>query len=446
MERARGFAWLIVATTTVAMGYLLAEGVRMPPLPELLFWVLLLISAELLPVSLGYQTQVTMSFPITLAVAITYSSQPAVAMAIAGLGAFDVRELRHEIPVWHALFNRAQLMLAVGAAAGVIMLLGGGAPAVAVGAIVHSLANLGLVALWVHQLRGAPLEVAVRGMFPKPVGGFLTVQALLGGLGAVTAAAYQEIGFFVAAFLIPLLFARLSILGARAQQELSERVRRQQQSLLDATERVFAERENERKRIAEDIHDSSLQMLAAAAYGCGNTEAFLDAGKTDEARASVVAARDAVEDAIKGLRESLVDLRRSSVEEGGLTQTIRNFSQQVATVWGAEVKIEGGVGSEPPIPVALAAFQILQEGLVNALKHSDGGAIVVKISDLDNMVHIVVQDEGPGFDPDVEVATDHVGMRLMRERAARVGGRIELQSQPGAGTRLEAILPGGVAS
>jgi two-component system nitrate/nitrite sensor histidine kinase NarX len=83
---------------------------------------------------------------------------------------------------------------------------------------------------------------------------------------------------------------------------------------------------------------------------------------------------------------------------------------------------------------------------VNALKHSDGSAIVVKISDLDNMVHIVVQDEGPGFDPDAEVGKDHVGMRLMRERAARVGGRIDLQSQPGAGTRLEAILPGGVAS
>jgi hypothetical protein len=184
------------------MTYVVAEGVRMPPLPELLFWILLLMSAELLPVSLGYQTQVTMSYPITLAAAITYSSEPAVAMIIAGLGAFDIRELRREIPVWHALFNRAQLMLTVGAASGVILLLGGGALAVAVGAVVHSLANLGLVALWVHQLRGAPLEVAVRGMFPKPVGGFLTVQALLGGLGAVTAAAYQEIGFFVAAFLI----------------------------------------------------------------------------------------------------------------------------------------------------------------------------------------------------------------------------------------------------
>jgi signal transduction histidine kinase len=445
MERAKGYAWLIVVAAAAGMGFSLAAGVRVPPLSEFLFWVLLLTSAELLPVSLGFQTQVTMSFPITLATAITYRSAPAVAMAIAGLGAFDVREIRREIPIWHALFNRAQLMLAVGAASGLILLLGGGALAIAVGALAHSLANLGLVAVWVNQLRGAPLGAALRGMFPQPVVGFITVQALLGGLGAATAAAYEEIGFFVAAFLIPLLFARLSILGARAQQELGERVRRQQQSLLEATERVFAERESERKRIAEDIHDSSLQMLAAAAYGCGNTAAFLDAGKSVEARESVLAAREAIDDAIKGLRESLVDLRRSSVEEGGLVTTINNYAHQLATLWGAEVRIEGDVRREPPIPVALAAFQILQEGLVNALKHSEGSAVVVKISDVDNMVHIVVEDEGPGFDPGSAVGSDHVGMRLMRERAARVGGHIELDSHPGTGTRLEAILPGGVA-
>jgi two-component system nitrate/nitrite sensor histidine kinase NarX len=61
------------------------------------------------------------------------------------------------------------------------------------------------------------------------------------------------------------------------------------------------------------------------------------------------------------------------------------------------------------------------------------------------MVPIVVEDKGPGFDPSAEVGADHVGMRLMKERAERVGGRIELASSPGAGTRLEAILPGGVA-
>ena len=447
-------AWvLIVATIAITFSLYSRQTGTPPPPSELIFWIALLLSAELLPVSLGFQTQVTMSFPITVALAIHFHDQPATAMTIAGLGSFDVREVRREIPLWHALFNRAQLMLAVGAAAAVISAMGGdpfdfpmGAVAIALAAIVHFVVNLGLVGAWVNRFRGVPLNVALKSMPPRPVSGFVVSQAMLAALGAATAAAFKEIHFFVAAFLIPLLFARLSILGARAQEELGARVREQQRSLLEATEKVFEERENERKRIAEDIHDSSLQMLAAAAYGCGNAAAFIDAGRVDAARDAVVSAREAIDDAIKGLRESLVDLRKSSVEEGGLVETIRNFSQQLATLWGAEVRIEGNVASEPPIPVALAAFQILQEGLVNALKHSDGSAVVVNISNIDNMVHIVVEDDGPGFDPETEVGTDHVGMRLMRERAARVGGRIELRSRPGRGTRLEAILPGGVAS
>jgi signal transduction histidine kinase len=453
MTRIRLFAWVTILATIAILLLLVRDGVQQPDAAELLFWIALLMSAELLPVSLGYETQVTMSFPITLAAAIHFHTDPAIAMLIAGLGSFDIREVRRQVPLYHALFNRAQLMLSVGAAAGVINLFRTdpfdfpiGVAAVALAAVVHVAINLGLVSLWIDVLHAVPLSEAFRNLFPRPVGGFVLSQTVLAGLGAATAAAFEEIGFFVVLFLIPLLFARLSILGARAQQELGERVRLQQGALLEATEKVFQERENERKRIAEDIHDSSLQMLAAAAYGCGNTAAFIEAGRHEMAHDAVISAREAIDDAIKGLRESLVDLRRSTVEEGGLVETIRNYAHQLSTLWGAEVRIEGGVSREPPIPVALAAFQILQEGLVNALKHSHGSTVVVKISDIDNMVHIVVEDEGPGFDPTSEVGRDHVGMRLMKERAARVGGRIEIDSRPGSGTRLEAVLPGGVGA
>ncbi len=159
----------------------------------------------------------------------------------------------------------------------------------------------------------------------------------------------------------------------------------------------------------------------------------------------MVAARDAVNGAIVRLRESLGDLRKSAVEAGGLMETIDKFADQVSVLWGADIRIEGRVEHEPPVPVALAAFQILQEGLTNAVKHSEGSPITVKIQEQEAMVHILVEDEGPGFDTTLEVGDDHVGVQLMKERAARVGGRIELESRPGAGTRLEAILPAGVA-
>jgi signal transduction histidine kinase len=373
-------------------------------------------------------------------------------MAIAGLATFDVREIRREIPLWRAMFNRSQAILAVGAASAIISLNEGsifafprGTIAISMGALADIVINLGLVSIMLALHQGIAVSSAVRLLIPRPVFGFWLTQFVLGCLGVATAAVYLRIEYYVVAFLIPLLFARLSILGARAQQELSEKVQKQQHSLLEATERVFQERENERHRIAEEIHDSSLQMLAAATYGLQNAAGLIEDDHPDDAGEAIESVRGAVDGAIHALRSSLVDLRRSAVEQGGLMETIKNYADQTSLLWDREIRLQGDVTHEPPIPIALAAFQILQEGLTNSLKHAKDGPVTVRIEELDSMVHIVVEDQGPGFDPEVRVGEDHVGVKLMRERAARVGGRIELASQPGSGTRLEAILPAGVA-
>jgi signal transduction histidine kinase len=454
MNRYRVYAWTVVLLT---IGFFwLATLQTTPPTPSVatfIFWILILLTLDLLPVSLAFGTEVTMAFPVHVAVAIVFP--PWAAMLVIGVSAVDLREIRGQIPLDRALFNRAQLMLTVGVASYLLSAfdhdqlfqIPDGILLIAAAGILSVITNLTLVALAVHFDEGIPVTRAFRGLIPDPVGGFIASYIVLIGLGAATAFVSEErFGkWAVAAFFIPLLFARLSILGARAQQELSVKVQKQQEALLAATEKVFEERERERKRIAEDIHDTSLQMLAAASYGAGNATAFLGTGKEDQAIEAISASKEAIEEAMKALRESLMDLRRSAVEEGGLLETIQKFADQVATVWGAEVRIEGTIEHEPPIPVALAAVQILQEGLANALKHAGDGPVVLKIRQEEGMVHLVVQDEGPGFDPDAEIGADHHGMRLMKERAARVGGTIVLDSRPGAGTRLEAILPGGLA-
>ncbi|MDQ3941294.1 MAG: hypothetical protein M3238_08090, partial [Actinomycetota bacterium] len=92
-------------------------GQEPPALTTFFFWVTLLIAVEVLPVSLDFETEVTMGFPIHLAVAMIFD--PSTAMVIAGLGSLDPRELRREIALHHALFNRAQTMIAVGTAAAI---------------------------------------------------------------------------------------------------------------------------------------------------------------------------------------------------------------------------------------------------------------------------------------------------------------------------------------
>ncbi|HYO60539.1 MAG TPA: sensor histidine kinase [Actinomycetota bacterium] len=455
MERGKVFAWFVILGTGALMAWSISETSGPgPAISTYLFWIALLAAVELLPVSLGFGTEVTMAFPIYLALAILFRDQVWVAMTITAIGAADPREFTREIPLWRALFNRAHSVLTMAAAAAVLAAYGGdlfsfpaGTVAIGVAAVARLVLNFGLVVVMVHLDARKPLGEAIRALLPTPIPGFFISYVLLTGLGVVTAVAHVKIGAeAVAAILIPLFFARLSIVGARTQQDLSEKLSRQQDALLQATEKVFQERERERNRIAEDIHDSSLQMLAAAAYGCGNASELIDAGRTEQARATIANAREAIDGAIKELRASLVDLRRSTVEEGGLMETIENYVAHVSTLWGTEVRIEGGVAAEPPIPVSLAAVQILQEGLVNALKHAQGSTVVIRVEETDGFVHIVIEDDGTGFDPAASVDDgEHHGMRLMRERAERVGGRIELDTLPGRGTRVEAVLPGGVA-
>ena len=225
MDRFAKLAWVVVA---IALGLLALLWVDQRPSVDpvsFLFWVALLAAIELLPVHMGMKIDVTMGFVIILPVVMLYPAP--VAMAIVGLGSVDPRELQREIPLHRALFNRAQCMLA--AAAATVPFVVWSAPrfsilAIAGAALLRLVVNLGLVSLAVRVERGVPLADIVKQLVPRPVAGFVVTYGLLTGLGAATALVYtreQGGGWAVAAILIPLLFARLSITGARNQQVLS---------------------------------------------------------------------------------------------------------------------------------------------------------------------------------------------------------------------------------
>ncbi len=439
--------WLVIgvlAAPTIALA--VVRGGAFPGWEPFLLWLALLGLAELLPIAVRLGSQVTMTVPIHIALILLFP--PWVAMAITAVGSLDVREFKREISLEDALFNRVQIVLAVGAAAAVVTSF----PSmdirllpIVLAAIVHMIVNLGLVSIGISTEEGVPLQEVLRDLVPSPILGFFVSYGALSALGVVSAIAYNQVGqWSVAAILIPLLFARLSVLGARAKQEMSEKMQKQQESLLEATQRVFQEREDERHRIAEHIHDSSLQLLAAAIYGCENTITHMKSGRPDDATETVIVTRSAVEGAITSLRDSLVDLRRSSLEEGGLMDTVRKYTDQVANLWGVKVDLRGELQHEPPIAVSLGALQILQEGLINSVKHAKTDWVFVWITERGGMVHAVVEDRGEGFDPKEERTEEHVGLKLMSERAERLGGHLDISSQPGAGTRLELILPGGV--
>ncbi len=112
-QSTRVYCWVVVCATAAILASQLASDPAPISLGALLFWIILLMAVDLLPVSLGYNAEVMLGIPILLAIALLF--QPWIAMTIAGLGAIDLREFRREIPLSRAAFNRAQLMLAVGA-------------------------------------------------------------------------------------------------------------------------------------------------------------------------------------------------------------------------------------------------------------------------------------------------------------------------------------------
>lgn len=445
MDRSKGFAWSVVAATAGVFALLLSDGVGdVPSVSALLFWIGLLAAVELLPIYLGYGAELTMGDSMILAIVMLFSAE--IAMIIVGVGSFDPRELSGRIPLHKALFNRAQIMLSVAAAAIPFALLGGTFEflPIVLAALLRLVVNLGLVGAAVAVERRTSVRGILVELVPRPVAGFALSYATLAGLGVVAALVYVRIDngeWAVAAILIPLLFARMSIIAARRQSELSQQLSEQQGQLLKVSEKVFQEREDERGRIAADIHDSSLQSLAAASFAAGNALDLLDMGNPDGARRAISTVRTAVDDSMQALRAALTDLRRSSVGDDGLVTAVSRFADEIETLWPASIRVDASVDEDPPAAIALAALQIVQEGVTNALKHSGSENIDVVLRQDDHALHVVVEDHGGGFTEDPNGDTAHLGLTLMRERASRAGGSVTIGPGRDHGTRVEAILP-----
>jgi two-component system sensor histidine kinase UhpB len=212
----------------------------------------------------------------------------------------------------------------------------------------------------------------------------------------------------------------------------------------DITERKRVEaalrdiREAERSRMARDLHDGVLQDLSYTAAAMGLI--MLEAEGTD-LRGKLQGAIDAARRAAEGLRVAVNDLR---VEE----ETDRTFLELVESLvernrsmaHGYEIGLEVGEGL-PTTSLGDAGTQILrvlQEALTNARRHSGAGNVEVRLSeDGDELVAEVV-DDGRGFEPGIPPG---VGLRSMRERAAALGGKLEIESQVGQGTRVRLWVP-----
>jgi signal transduction histidine kinase len=218
-----------------------------------------------------------------------------------------------------------------------------------------------------------------------------------------------------------------------------ERLRETSKQRRVLVSRLVMAQEEERRRIAADIHDDTIQTMVAL----GIRLELLMPGLTDPALLDEMnALRGTVSDAMSGLRRLLFELRPTSLEREGLAEALKEYLEQATTADGPAYAFEASLGVEPPQEERIVLYRIAQEALVNARKHAAAGAISITLTDDGVGVRLEVRDDGRGFAPELlEDRPGHIGLPSMRERAELAGGWCRIESAPGTGTSVTAWIP-----
>jgi two-component system, NarL family, sensor histidine kinase UhpB len=195
-------------------------------------------------------------------------------------------------------------------------------------------------------------------------------------------------------------------------------------------------REEERRRIASDIHDDPIQVMSAADI---RAQALARQIQDPELRQEAEELRDVIRSSVERLRHLLFELRPPTLASEGLVPALRAYVGDADPV----PEIEDALPFEPPSELRAILFRIAQEAIANARKHASATRIHVSIAALDGGVRLVITDDGLGFDVGVIESPEpgHIGLPTMIERAQLAGGGCEVHSEPGRGTTVSAWLP-----
>jgi signal transduction histidine kinase len=200
--------------------------------------------------------------------------------------------------------------------------------------------------------------------------------------------------------------------------------------------RVIAAQEVERRRLARELHDETGQALTSILLGLRRIEA---APGPEEERAALDELRRLVVSTLTDVRRLAVELHPKALDDFGLVPALERLVSTWRAQTGLEVVVASQLGGELRGDPAVALYRIVQEALVNVVKHARAHHVSVVLTRKNAHVLAVIEDDGRGFDPEAD--TDGSGIAHMRERAQLLGGRFLVESRAGAGTTLVVEVP-----
>jgi PAS domain S-box-containing protein len=217
--------------------------------------------------------------------------------------------------------------------------------------------------------------------------------------------------------------------------------KRDREALRDLSGRLINAQEDERSRIARELHDDVSQRLALLAV------------ELDLAGQSQQESEKGLHEKMKGLsarvKELSTDIHHLSyrlhprnIERLGLSVALKSLCREISE----QQELPLGFTSDQnfdsvPDDVALCLYRVAQESLQNVVKHSQAKDARVVLSRGTNEIHLLVSDSGIGFDPDEAHGRKSLGIISMRERLHAIGGRLSIRSEPGGGTQIECFVP-----
>lgn len=200
---------------------------------------------------------------------------------------------------------------------------------------------------------------------------------------------------------------------------------------------------DERRRLSAEIHDSFAQIVNLIAFEAGNVSQSYEDGDDELLRCELSRLTDASNHAVKLLRNEMKQLNKDSVDGGLTMDAIKSHVEDFARQWGLGCTVElkgerGDIQISPRISIQLA--RILNEALVNIVRHACAADIGITIEEIDDSLSITVSDNGCGFDVNA-VGPDCMGLNTMRERAYSINGEFNITSKKGSGTKVILAIP-----
>ncbi len=201
----------------------------------------------------------------------------------------------------------------------------------------------------------------------------------------------------------------------------------------------------ERDRLARELHDHLSQGLGYLKVKASITEELMSRGQIEKVQESLLELKKASQILYTDVREEIFNLRTAVPERTDFFSNLQEYLANYQTHYGlnANILVERECPSEFSPEVAGQLLRIIQEALANVRRHSDAGKVLIHCMSGEEQVCISIEDDGRGFYP-AQVAANggqSYGLQIMRERAESVGGSLEVDSQPGQGTRVVVRVP-----